>query len=476
MLMSLIAASSFALVINEQSALRAAPRDSALQQTTLYQGDMVELRGAKLDYLQVYDYRRERAGYVKAQALRKLELDPEHAQENRHIWQYLRDTPGAESLGIAYLAAYLKSAPASDIDAGVFDALGSFAERVAKRGNSKLSKYAETLLAAQLETAAYYGVQIKRFERDGKAWFCYDGEAYRRVLALQAQAELQARAALALTRSDCINPQALESERQAHDLWRAEVLDKVVISAVSELHQQRLRLRKSQVWSAIAFQQARKQQDYLSAGSKANQEFSAVKVSALADEDFPAYDEAALRLGASLWASLPAISTTNSQPRLSVSLKIKEDGRSCLQLIEPQKPGGTPAASAERCTYGQAWLASQRAHPNQQVLTMAVQTLEGWRELWVWHKAQQDWRLDVIPPAASEPDLGYVEFAGWIPGSQEKFLIARESRLDGRLQRRFEVFNLTTMRAENSVDKPAKLAVFNKWQDPLWMRNTISVR
>lgn len=476
MWMSLIAASSFALVINEQSALRAAPRDSALQQTTLYQGDMVELRGAKLDYLQVYDHRRERAGYVKAQALRKLELDPEHAQENRHIWQYLRDTPGAESLGIAYLAAYLKSAPASDIDAGVFDALGSFAERLAKRANSKLSKYAETLLAAQLETAAYYGVQIKRFERDGKAWFCYDGEAYRRVLALQAQAELQARAALALTRSDCINPQALESERQAHDIWRAEVLNKVAISAVSELNQQRLRLRKSQVWSAIAFQQARKQQDYLPAGSAAYTEFSAVKLNQLTDEDVAAYQEAALRLGASRWASLPTISTSALQNKLSVRMKIKEDGRTCLQLMEPQKNQLSPADSAERCTYGKVWLASQRVDPTQQMLVMAVQTLEGWRELWVWHKEQQEWRWDVIPPGSTEPDLGYVEFAGWIPGAKDKFLLAREARLDGRWQHSFEVFNLSTLRADIAVDKPAKSALFNKWQDPQWLRSTISVR
>lgn len=475
MWMSLIAASSFALVMQDQVALRAAPRDSALQQTSLFQGDMLEVRGSKLDYLQVYDHRHERAGYIKAQQVRQLDLNPELATEYRTIWRYLREQNGAEASGIAYLAAYLKLAPASAIDAEVFDALGGFAERLARRASARLSKSAEQVLAGNLETAAYYGVQIKRYERDGKAWFCYDGEAYRRVLAMTATAEQQARAALALTRQDCVNPAALETERQAHDVWRAEVLDRVKLAELTELSRQRIKLRQAAVWSALAFQQARKAQAYQAAGSKALQAFMAVKASELSDEEQLAYHETALRVAASRWASMPTLSQ-NNQSGLSLQTQPGANGETCVQLTERKAASAAVAVLAQRCTYGVIWLASQRQQAGQQVLTVAVQTLEGWRELWLWHKPEQAWLVDVIPPANTDPDLAYVDFAGWIPGSKDKLLLAREARIDGRIQRSFEVFHVPSLRPELSVDKPRNSVTFSKWQDSQWLGQTLSLR
>ena len=472
MLFSFVAASSFALVIQDAAALRAAPRDSALQQTALYQGDMVEIRGSKLDYLQVYDYRRERGGYIRAQQLRPLELNPAQAADNRMVWRYLRDVPGAESLGIAYTAAYLKAAAPADIDAEAFDALGSFADRLAKRANNKpAGKSAELALAGHLESAAYYGVQIKRYERDGKAWFCYDGEAYRRVLAMRATAEQQAKAALALTRSDCINPAALETDRQAHDLWRAEVLDKVDQKELPDLLKQRLRLRKAGIWSAIAFQQARKALPYQAAGSRALQEFTGLKASELSDEDQPLYNEAALRVAASRWASLPEkLPQTAVASGLHLTAQAGAPGETCLTLRDGAAPAkaGQSNTLARRCTYGMAWMASQRVHPQNQALVLAVQTLEGWRELWLWHKVDQQWVVDVIPPANSDPDLAYVDFAGWIPGSNDKFLLAREARTDGRYQRSYEVFNRQNLQTETSSERLRNVALFSKWQDAQW--------
>ncbi|HLO93755.1 MAG TPA: hypothetical protein VK195_05510, partial [Burkholderiaceae bacterium] len=54
-----------ALVLQDQTALRAAARDAAPSQAALWRGEAVEIRGERLDYYQVYDYRRERGGFVR---------------------------------------------------------------------------------------------------------------------------------------------------------------------------------------------------------------------------------------------------------------------------------------------------------------------------------------------------------------------------------------------------------------------------
>ncbi|MGZ8260871.1 MAG: hypothetical protein ACXWUL_10025, partial [Caldimonas sp.] len=41
---------SMAIVMRDQTALRAAPRDSAPQQAVLWQGEVIEVRGERLDY------------------------------------------------------------------------------------------------------------------------------------------------------------------------------------------------------------------------------------------------------------------------------------------------------------------------------------------------------------------------------------------------------------------------------------------
>lgn len=92
----------------------------------LWQGDSLELRGETLDYLQVYDHRRERAGFIKALQVRQLALNKENPPDLLAVVCFLRDTPGAEALGIAYAAAFLKAAPADAIHAEAFDALGAW--------------------------------------------------------------------------------------------------------------------------------------------------------------------------------------------------------------------------------------------------------------------------------------------------------------------------------------------------------------
>ena len=64
--MMLAALALVAIVTQDSAALRAAPRESAQQQAVLFQGDSLEVRGERMDYLQVYDHRRERSGYIRA--------------------------------------------------------------------------------------------------------------------------------------------------------------------------------------------------------------------------------------------------------------------------------------------------------------------------------------------------------------------------------------------------------------------------
>ena len=247
-----------AIVIQDQIPLRAAARDSAQQQAVLWQGDALEVRGQRMDYLQVYDHRRERAGYVRASQVRLLPLQADNAADLLAVVHFLRDTPGAEALGIGYAAAYLKAAPAAAIGADAFDALGTMADRLARRASSHHAKADDAVIAAHLEVAASYGVVIKSFEHDGRMQLCYDGEAFRRVMALKASDEEKARAALALTRQECIDPDLTPVNRASLDTWRADVLERAPRLNLPEHIKNRLRLRNAGVWASIAFERVRR--------------------------------------------------------------------------------------------------------------------------------------------------------------------------------------------------------------------------
>src|SRR5438309_4479529 len=89
-----------AIVTSDQAPLRAAPRDSAQQQAQLRQGELLEVRGERLDYLQVWDHQRERGGYVRASSVRRTAMTPADAPELLAVVRFVRDTAGSESLGI----------------------------------------------------------------------------------------------------------------------------------------------------------------------------------------------------------------------------------------------------------------------------------------------------------------------------------------------------------------------------------------
>jgi hypothetical protein len=484
------AALTLAIVTQDQASLRAAPRDSAVQQAALWQGDTLEIRGQRMDYLQVYDHRRERAGFIHTSQVRVLSLKPADAPELKSVMRFLRDTPGAEALGIGFTAAYLKAAPAADIGADAFDILGTLAERLARRASLKHPKAVSDTLSAHMEVAAFYGVVIDGYERDGAMQLCYNGEAFRRVLALPSNSVERAKAALALTRHECMSADMHPQNRLAHDQWRAEVLDKVTSTHVADLPditKNRLLLRRAGVQASLAFQLARRAQpaSVVAASASALQALAAVNKLELTDADQQEYSEAAIRVGASRWAAEPEVvllKTTDAQaaakaatqPRLVI--EPGQAGETCVLLFDkPVDDKARPAPAFKRCTYAVVWAASVSYHPNGQAVALAVQPLDTWRELWVLRKTDGQWTLDILPPASSNPELGYVEFAGWVPNAPQ-MLVARETRLVGRTRRSFELVRMDTLATEKQASEASLLQAFARYPDARWKRQTVSLR
>ena len=488
-------ATTLAIVTQDQAALRAAPRDGAQQQAALWQGDWLEVRGQRLDHLQVYDHRRERAGFVRASQVRTTGLQAAEAPELLAVMRFVRDTPGAEALGVGYAAAYLKAVPADEITAEPFDVLGSLADRLARRASARQGKGGnDAALAAHLEVVAGYGVVLKSYEYNGGMQVCYDGEAFRRVLAMPtATAPQRARAALGLTRHDCVDPQLRPHERYLVDQWRADVLDRVDLAQLPGTLKNRLQLRRAGVWAALAHAHARRLEagaDGLAASSasavqaaarRSVDALAAVDKAELTDDDQSEYTEAALRASASRWAAEPPAAAQAQRPgRPALRTQPGQPGETCVLLVDPAKPAEQAAKAPlmRRCTYGTVWTASASASPDGRALALAVQPLESWRELWVFRLGAQGWTVDVLPPASSTangPDLGYSEFAGWVPGGQQ-MLVARESRVDGRFKRSFEIVKLDDLGIDKQASLPQYLKLFSRWQDPAWKRQTLSLR
>ena len=437
---------------------------------------MLEIRGAKLDYLQVYDHRRERAGFVKISAVRQTQTTPEEASELLVVLRHLRDTPGSEALGIAYFAAYVKAAPAEKIGVETFDILGTLAERLAKRASSA-SKASEASAMRSVETAAAYGVKMTNIERNGRIQLCYDGEAFRRVLALattaDAHAPMRARAALALTQPECIDPNEQPLVRVKHDQWRAEVLEKVDVLKLSDYLSMRIHARRAAVWSSVAFNAARRGEDANDSAQRAMQAFMQINKTGVADEDQSAYDEAAVRVSAIRWMTEATRITTQkvNVQKLTVQTRAGEPGQTCVQLFAPT----SKTMLVERCTYGVIYANSAASNASGTALALAVQPVDAWREMWVFQRGADGWRVEVMPPSANLPDAGYVEFAGWVPGGTH-MLAVRESKIEGRVKKTFELLRIDTLTVEKKADAPSSLSTFYRWQDAGWKKQTLALR
>jgi hypothetical protein len=326
---------------------------------------------------------------------------------------------------------------------------------------------------AQLEVVANYGIGMKSFERDGRVQICYDGEAFRRVLALpQSNPQQRARAALALTRHECVSPDLTPMDRASVDAWRYEVLSRVDTSTLPGMLKNRIYMRRAGVLAAITYEQARRGESPQETASNALQSLAAINKTELTEDDAYSYNDAAVRVGAVRWA---AENSLHAGSILSVATHAGQPGETCIQLVDATQK----APLFERCTYGIVWTASASANVQHTALALAVQTGESWRELWLFRKGADGWHVDVIPPSANltteGPGIGYIEFSGWVPGSQQ-ILTTREMRSEGRYKRSFEILSMESLQVARWAEKPESLSAFYKWQDPQWKRTTISMR
>jgi hypothetical protein len=204
-------------------------------------------------------------------------------------------------------------------------------------------------------------------------------------------------------------------------------------------------------------------------------EFSGVSKVELPDDDQPTYNDTAMRVSAVRWAlarnEVAAVAAPTARPTL---LTVPgAPGETCVLLVDSKNDATAPLL--RRCTYGVVWQASVRTNREGTAVALAVQPMEGWRELWVLHKTAAGWLADVLPPAATTPETGVAEWAGWVPGGRQ-MLVAREARGQGRYRKSFEVVRLDDLTTERVTGAVSDLPVFQRWQDPIWKQQSLSLR
>ena len=109
--------------------------------------------------------------------------------------------------------------------------------------------------------------------------------------------------------------------------------------------------------------------------------------------------------------------------------------------------------------------------------------LPAWTELVLLRRGAKE--ATTLAPAAVDPELGYVELAGWSPDGAH-LLVAREARLSGPLgqpgtlapwiQKSFEIRRADGLTIEKQASKLDNFVSFRRWQSPDWRRATIALR
>jgi hypothetical protein len=354
----------------------------------------------------------------------------------------------------------------------LFAALGTMADRLAQTLSQRRAQPGPDALTSELEVAESYGVRLISFESDGRTQLCYDGEAFRRLLALGGAPADRAQAALALTRPSCVDPHLPAVERPAVDTWRWSVVERVDPTSVPPMMANRLRLRRAALLAERVYQSSRHDDPKAAAlaSEQAVKELALVDKGELADEDALWYEETAIRVGAARWAEEPPRRSTSA---LRVETAPGKPGETCVRLVDTR--GKAPKELASRCTYGLVWAQSARSAPHGDALALAVQPLSGWVELWVFRRVGDGWQLDTVPPAAVDPELGYVELCGWSPDGA-RLLVVTEARTQGTVRREFEVLNTATLTVEKRAHNPEVLASFRSWPSADWKGRTLALR
>jgi hypothetical protein len=180
-----------------------------------------------------------------------------------------------------------------------------------------------------------------------------------------------------------------------------------------------------------------------------------------------------VRVGASRWAAEAPLPAPPARGGLTINMRAGQQmGETCVRLVDAKLQ---TKVLVERCTFGVPWTASFTANAQGTAAALAVQPLPAWRELWLFAKTPQGWRIDVLPPDVDAPDVGYLEAAGFTADGT-RLLAARETVVDGRHRRSFEVIKLSTLAVERRADSPEALSAFARGQSAQWKRVTVSLR
>ena len=452
---------TIAIVVEDQTVLRAAPEEEAPRAAVTAKGDWLEVRGKARQFLSVYDHRRERAGYVAPERVRTFAVDEASAARIGPVIDFLRDARGEESLGIGLVALFLRVASNDAVGPEVFDALGTFAERLARRASEP---GASAQLAAHLEVAEAYGLHFRRLEGGAT---CYDGEAFRRVLALGGAPQARARAASALSDPRCAPKDAAVAEARAWHRWAAEVLDQVDVGRLEVLARNRIHLARAQRWARVTHDAARGGDGPGAARAfeRALDALARVDRTELFGADRGAYEEAAIAVAAERWARDVA-------PRLAGGAEVgggERPGETCLRL---PSPSGAPERA--HCTFAHVWPGSLEEAPGGGRWVVAVEPIPGWVELRILTRSAEGWRVDALVPAATEPHLGYVELAGF--GPEGSLLVVREAKIGDAVKREFQVIRADTLEVLASGRRAKNVRGFEARATAAWRAGTLASR
>ena len=468
------------------AAARAMARETAARQTQLYAGDWLEVRGERQGWLSGLRPSPRAARLRAAGAGAQLRGRPSRARATwRRSSTSCATRRGMESLGIGYAALFLRAAPASAVGGELFDALGD-------DGRAARSARVVALGAAQRRDAGGAAggrgqlrrASTARSSKTAARAVCYDGEAFRRVLALPSPAAAKARAALGLTDPACVDPALTGTARETLVAWQADALEKADLSAptASSLAPwlvNRLRIRRAAVQAELAYARARKHDDKgaTAAAAAAVHELALVDKPELADDDALAYDEAAVRVGA-VRAAAEARPATAARA-IVVNFVPGKPGETCAQVTQAGR------VLVAHCTYAVVWPSSLRMSPRGDALTIAQSPLPGWTELVIVRRGADGWTARTMAPAAVDPELGYVEAAGWSPDGT-RLLVAREARMTGPLgqpntlapwiARSFQIVRADDLVVEKQAAHLDNFVSFRRWATPDWHRSTLALR
>ena len=241
------------------------------------------------------------------------------------------------------------------------DALGTFAERLARRASSGAvrTKAADAALSAHLDVAARYGVKFTSIERGGRMQrLLRRRRVPPRARACAPTPEQRARAALALTREECVDPDLRPTERRRVDEWRADVLDGVDVARLPAYLRNRVLMRRA----------ARVEQPRLPARAQATSRRMrrparaiararpAIDKSELTDDDMRTYADAAMRVervALGRGARFGAVGAEAAAALVTAPGERRARPASCSSTRSTTRR----SPLAQRCTYGVVWAA-----------------------------------------------------------------------------------------------------------------------